>query len=245
MTAGRVAASREQALALDAAAARHGVSAPMLMALAGFQCAALARRLLLDTASPHGQVSVLVGKGNNGGDALGCARHLSAWGFTVRCLLVGDGEQIAAGDLARAAAGSGAELRRAGAGELDQATALTLEHPDLIVDGLLGTGARGAPRAEVAALIQRLNRSSATVMAIDLPSGLDAETGRVEGDCVRADHTLMLGAAKLGCQSLSARHWVGRLWLADIGIPAAAYRDCGLVPADHLGPEPIPLGSWP
>ena len=216
----------------------------MLMALAGFQCAALARRLLTDAAAPHGQVAVMVGRGNNGGDALGCARHLSAWGFTVRCLLLATGDEIAGGDQARAAADSGAELRVAGPGELDQATTLTLEQPDLIIDGLLGTGARGAPREEVAALIHRINRSSAAVLAIDLPSGLDADTGQVEGDCVRADHTLMLGAAKLGCQSLSARHWVGRLWLADIGIPATAYRDCGLEPPDHLGPEPIPLSGW-
>jgi NAD(P)H-hydrate epimerase len=213
----------------------------MLMALASFQCASLARRLLGESAAPHGEVAVLVGRGNNGGDALGCARHLSSWGFSVRSLLLASLDQDS--DQARAAAASGVELELAGPGDLDQATGRALAHPDLIIDGLLGTGARGAPREPIATLIHRINRSSALVLAVDLPSGLDADTGQVEGDCVRADHTLMLGAAKLGCQAASARHWVGELWVADIGIPAAAYHDCGLALPDHLGPEPFALGG--
>lgn len=240
-----VAATREQARALDAAAERHGVPAPMLMALAGFQCASLARRLLSEITAPHGEVAVMVGRGNNGEDALGCARHLSTWGFSVHCLLLVAGDQASQGGQARAAADSGAALLVAGPGELDRVAGLALECPDLIIDGLLGTGAVGAPRDLMATLIHRINRSSAMVLAIDLPSGLDADTGGVEGDCVRADHTLMLGAAKVGCQTPGARHWVGRLWLADIGIPAAAYHDCGLAPPDHLGPEPVSLNSWP
>jgi len=240
-----VAATREQARALDAAAERHGVPAPMLMALAGFQCATLARQLLSEISAPHGEVAVMVGRGNNGEDALGCARHLSTWGFSVHCLLLGAQDQASQGGQARAAADSGAELLLARPGELDRVAGLALERPDLIIDGLLGTGAVGAPRDPTATLIHRINRSSATVLAIDLPSGLDADTGGVEGDCVRADHTLMLGAAKVGCQTPAARHWVGRLWLADIGIPAAAYHDCGLALPDHLGPDPVLLTGRP
>jgi NAD(P)H-hydrate epimerase len=113
-----------------------------------------------------------------------------------------------------------------------------LAQATLVVDGVLGTGAVGAPRGELAELIGRVNRCSAIVLSIDLPSGLDCDSGLAPGDCVRADHTLMLGVAKRGCQEVSARHWVGRLWLADIGIPKSCYQVAGLEPPAHLGPDP-------
>jgi NAD(P)H-hydrate epimerase len=238
------AASSGQAEALDAAAESNGVPVQMLMALASLQCASLANSLLLDLSGPHSRVAVMVGKGNNGGDALGCARHLSSWGFEVRCLTVQPREQLAGASVAQALAAerSGVEIQPIGANpaDLDTAATMVLEEADLVVDGLLGSGSRGAPRGDLAALVLRINRSSAPVLAIDIPSGLDPSTGLVEGDCVRADHTLMLGIAKVGCELPSARHWVGQLWLADIGIPAAAYRECGLMRPSGLGPEPVP-----
>ena len=241
MTEARTASS-EQARALDAAAEAHGVPAQMLMAVASFQCASLARTLLLDLGGPRSRAAVMVGKGNNGGDALGCARHLSSWGFAVRCLTVQPVELMGGASAAQALAAehSGVELQSIGttSTELDAATTAVLDEANLVVDGLLGSGSRGAPRGDLAALVLRVNRSSAPVLAIDLPSGLDPDTGQVEGDCVRADHTVMLGIAKAGCESASARHWVGQLWLADIGIPAAAYRDCGLRLPGELGPVP-------
>lgn len=212
----------------------------MLMALAGFQCAVLARQLLLETSAAG--AAVLVGKGNNGGDALVCARHLQDWGIQTRVLLVAAELGGAPGGLAGAAKAAGAELVPIEANASPESTAgEVLKAAGVVVDGLLGTGVTGAPREPVAGVIRRLNRSSATVLAIDLPSGLDADQGTVVGECVRAHHTLMLGAAKAGCLRPSARHWVGRLWLADIGIPKEAYASAGLVRSPDLGPQPSPF----
>ncbi len=237
-----VGASRAQAQQLDRAAEQAGVPAPMLMAVAGFQTARLVHRLLGEAPRSDPMVAVLAGKGNNGGDGLVAARHLAAWGHAVRCLQVrapGVPDPVAAG-LARAAEAAGAEVRPVvtGTAAVREAADWCLAQATLVVDGVLGTGAVGAPRGDLADLIVRVNRCSAVVLSIDLPSGLDCDSGLAPGDCVRADHTLMLGAAKRGCQEDRARHWVGRLWLADIGIPKACYLEAGLEPPSQLGPDP-------
>jgi hydroxyethylthiazole kinase-like uncharacterized protein yjeF len=230
------AASAEQARGLDSAAERAGVSVDALMALAGFQCARLAERLL---NSPGGDaaIAVLAGRGNNGADSLGCARHLSAWGHPVRVVVladVDDPEDNYARQIAAAVA-AGTRLRYHGeglAGALDWA----LTGAGLIVDGLLGTGSSGPPRGMTAEAVHAINSGAATVLAIDLPSGLDATTGGNAGGCVRADATLMLAIAKSGCLAEPARPVVGQLWLADIGVPRGAYRAVGLAPPDfHVG----------
>jgi NAD(P)H-hydrate epimerase len=83
--------------------------------------------------------------------------------------------------------------------------------------------------------VRGINSAAAPVLAIDLPSGLDATSGEVAGECVRADATLMLAIAKSGCLAKSTRSIVGQLWLADIGVPAESYRAVGLVPPDFRG----------
>lgn len=235
------AASRDQSRALDAAALRAGVPGPMLMAVAGFQTARLAQRLLDEASAPRGRVAVLSGRGNNGGDGLVAARHLALWGDTVRCLWLGGAGDSDEPDLGSAVSASGGALRRLAPGgpELQGDADWALDGVDLVIDALLGTGAAGAPRGEIAAFIRRINRSSAMVLAVDLPSGLDADSGVAPGDCVRADHTLMMGVAKLGCQQLGARHWVGRLWTTDIGIPRECYLKCELDQPSGLGPDPF------
>lgn len=235
------AATRDQARALDGAAIALGVPVEMLMALAGFQCAVLARRLALEAGGPGARVAVVAGRGNNGGDALVCARHLADWGLPTRVLIPTPLEDLGTtAGLAGAAQGAGAELLALGDGR-DSGAELALQEARVVVDGLLGTGARGAPREPTAAVIRRVNRSSAVVLAVDLPSGLDADTGEVLGECVRAHHTLMLGVAKVGCLSAGARHWVGRGWLADIGIPRDAYSRAGLAVPAWRSPEPWEL----
>lgn len=221
-------ASADQARALDAAAGRLGVSMDALMAVASFQCARLAHDLLDDLPASV-PVAVLAGPGNNGGDALGCARHLAAWGQTVRAVTWGDlGDPEASySRQARAAQAAGVELRRADR-DAESAMDWAIARAGLVVDGLLGTGSSGAVRGSVADAVRRINASTSAVLALDVPSGLDATTGQTRGDCVRADVTVMLAIAKSGC--LAQRAPVGQLWLADIGVPAEAYRAVGLVP---------------
>ncbi|MGB9483401.1 MAG: NAD(P)H-hydrate epimerase [Candidatus Dormiibacterota bacterium] len=239
MTGAR-AASGDQARALDAAAGRSGVSTDALMAIAGFQCARLARTLL-ESLPPSAPVAVLAGRGNNGGDALGCARHLAAWGTPVRALALGDltDPEASYSRQACAAEAAGVELRLAGP-DLASATDWALGSAALVVDGLLGTGGTGTVRGAVADAIGRINESPSMVLAIDVPSGLDATTGKPGGACVRAGVTLMLAIPKSGCLVEGVGYLVGRLWLADTGVPDAAYRETGLMPphfrSDSLEP---------
>jgi NAD(P)H-hydrate epimerase len=210
------------------------------MAIAGFQCARLARTLLeaLPSAAP---VAVLAGRGNNGGDALGCARHLAAWGTPVRAVALGDltDPEASYSRQARAAEAAGVELHPAGP-DLTSAIDWALGGAALVLDGLLGTGGSGPVRGAVAAAIGHINESASVVLAIDIPSGLDATSGKTAGACVRAGVTLMLAIPKSGCLVEGTESLVGRLWLADIGVPAAAYREAGLVPphfrSDSLEP---------
>jgi len=228
-------ASAEQARGLDAAALRAGVSVDALMALAGFQCARLAQRLSA-TRGEELRVAVLAGRGNNGADALGCARHLAAWGHRVRVLVLADpgNPESTYAHQTIAAVAAGAELRSHNEG-LETALEWALAGAGAVVDGLLGTGSSGPPRGMLVEAVRGINSAAAPVLAIDLPSGLDATSGEVAGECVRADATLMLAIAKSGCLAKSTRSIVGQLWLADIGVPAESYRAVGLVPPDFRG----------
>lgn len=231
-------ASADQARALDDAAGIHGVSIDSLMALASFQCARLVHRLTVDMPR-SAPVAVFAGRGNNGGDALGCARHLAAWGHSVRAVVLGDlsDPKSGYGRQARAAAAAGAEVHPADPGT-QSALEWAIGGAGLVVDGLLGTGSSGPVRGTVAEAVRRVNASGSPVLAVDLPSGLDATTGAINGGCVRAQVTLMLAIPKAGC--LRQPDLVGRMWLADIGVPARAYREVGLLVPD-FGAEGLGL----
>jgi NAD(P)H-hydrate repair Nnr-like enzyme with NAD(P)H-hydrate epimerase domain len=99
---------------------------------------------------------------------------------------------------------------------------------DLVVDALLGTGLRSAPRAPDDAAIRALE--GRRVLSIDVPSGLDATSGVVFDPCVRAEVTCTLTAAKAAFWSRTTRTWTGRIVVADIGMPRTAWRAAGLVP---------------
>jgi hydroxyethylthiazole kinase-like uncharacterized protein yjeF len=228
-------ASAEQARGLDAAALRAGVSLDALMALAGFQCARLVRRLFAKRGEEL-RVAVLAGRGNNGADALGCARHLAAWGNRVRVLVLADAAdpESAYARQTMAAVAAGVEVRSHNEG-FDVALEWALANAGAVVDGLLGTGSTGPPRGMLAQTVRGINSAAAPVLAIDLPSGLDANSGETAGECVRADATLMLAIAKSGCLAGTARSLVGQLWLADIGVPAECYRAVEFAPPDFQG----------
>src|SRR3954451_19446480 len=97
-----------------------------------------------------------------------------------------------------------------------------LGEPEVIVDALLGTGFHGEPRAEAAALIERINAHAAKVFAIDVPSGVDASTGQVPGAAVEADATVTFHGRKVGVVVAPGRFHAGRVRIADIGLEPAA-----------------------
>lgn len=168
-----------------------------------------------------GRVVICAGKGNNGGDGFVMARHLSNRGVDVRTLLFARPEALT-GDAAIAwnvidRAGSSRRVL----GDAFDAAAVEEElcAAEWIVDALLGTGLRGPVTGGAARLIERINAAGKKTFAIDLPSGMDCDTGEPLGICVRADVTATFVARKRGFDAPSSRRWTGRVEVCDIGVP--------------------------
>jgi NAD(P)H-hydrate epimerase len=201
----------EESAAFDRRAIEElGVPQPVLMENAGRSAAQVAQRLF-----PRGPVVGFVGAGNNGGDALVLLRTLAAWGRNVKAVLVADRprpEPLLHG-------WSVPTTTDADLGDRDEAWDALLDPAGLVVDGMLGTGVRGAPRERQARVIRRIARSGRPVLAIDIPSGVDAATGGVAGEAVQADVTVAFGAPKLGTLVHPGRAHVGRLVAVEIAFP--------------------------
>jgi NAD(P)H-hydrate epimerase len=169
---------------------------------------------------------VVCGRGNNGGDGFVVARHLLQQGVPVRVFLAGEKSGVrgdAAHHLGRLEKAGGQVEEVVGQGDLERLEK-ALAQADVAVDALLGTGFRGAPRPEMEQLIERLARAGRPVVAIDLPSGVEADTGRVPGACVRAALTVTFGVPKIGQMFYPGRAHCGTLHLAEIGFPQEVIR---------------------
>ncbi len=201
-------ATGEEAAAFDRhATAVLGVPEGALMESAGRAAAEIVQRLY-----PRGDVVGVVGGGNNGGDALVALRTLAAWGRRVRAVVVAD----RSAEDALLHGWSVHAVRDLDAGD---AAWEMLAGADVVLDGVLGTGGRGAPRPREARAIQAMNAARAPVMALDLPSGVDAATGAVAAAAVRADVTVAFGWPKLGTLIGEGRVLRGRLIAVEIGLP--------------------------
>ena len=164
------------------------------------------------------RVVVLVGTGNNGGDGLVVARVLWARGADLRVVTLaedGDGDSGANLDLVRRLARDSGRLQITGDARPPDAPA------DLVVDALLGIGARGEIREPARSLCAWANRQPAPVVALDVPSGLDATTGAAPDDTVRADLTVTFGALKAGLVLGDGPQVAGEVVTVEIGIPSA------------------------
>ncbi|MFC4563544.1 NAD(P)H-hydrate dehydratase [Nocardiopsis mangrovi] len=163
------------------------------------------------------RVVLLVGSGDNGGDALYAGTNLARRGASVRAVLAGSRVHEAGLAALRGAGGRALSVR----GEEEQARAdaeAEIAAADLIVDGLLGIGGRGGLRAPHSALAACAEGASAPVVAVDLPSGIDADTGAVEGAAVRADVTVTFGTHKPGLFVDPGAERAGVVEFADIGL---------------------------
>lgn len=195
-----------------------GIEVPQMMEHAGRQLAHLARQRFL-RGDPRGtRVTVLAGTGGNGGGAMVAARRLHGWGARVRVVTSADPNGYAGVplhqlnvlerlDIPIAPFGAGPRLRA----------------PDLVLDGVIGYGLEGAPRDPAAAMIEWMNRVSAPVIALDMPSGLDATSGRPATPTVLAAATMTLALPKTGLGEPAAADHIGELYLADIGVPTELY----------------------
>lgn len=184
---------------------------------------------VLTAHRPH-RVLVAAGRGGNGGGALVCARHLANRGLVVEVVLAADPADLApvTGDQLTALGATGAHVRHASDAP-DEIAVL----PDLVVDGLVGYSLSGAPRGRVAELVDAIVGIGAPVVSLDVPTGVDVDTGAEPGVCVDATDTVTLALPKPG---LFGSPRVGRLLCADIGVPPSLWRRVGVeVPADLFG----------
>ncbi len=192
-----------------------GLDVLSLMENAGLAVARLAREML--GGSTEGKlVCCLVGKGNNGGDGLVAARHLSNWGAKVSVVLGGDRSELREVPGRQLASVERMKIPVRGP-EWD------LRGAALLVDALLGYGSKGNPRGPLAGLIRRANDSGIPILAVDIPSGLDATKGEPGQPCIAAKATVTFGFLKTGFLNPTGRKLSGDVYLADISIPASIY----------------------
>ncbi len=167
------------------------------------------------------RVVLLVGSGDNGGDALFAGAILARRGARVDAIALDPDRMHQAAAEALRAAGGVVRPDRAtgstGAGD-DRPVAALLDAADLVLDGIVGIGGRGGLRPRAAALVESAELSGATIVAVDLPSGVDASTGRVDGPAVTADVTVTFGAWKVGLLVDPGAAHAGQVRLVDIGL---------------------------
>lgn len=169
----------------------------------------------------RGPVAIVCGKGNNAGDGFAMARHLDLRGVPVKVLLAGDPAKLQGDAAVNYRILEKCRLPIVSLEPLDEALlAEELKDCEWIVDALLGTGATGAPRPPMDQIIAHLNCTTLPKkLAVDLPSGLDCDTGAAAEPTFRADHTVTFVAAKPGLLAEQAQGYVGQLHVVDIGAP--------------------------
>jgi NAD(P)H-hydrate epimerase len=204
-----------QMRALDQWTIAHGTPGHVLMERAGRAATAVLRRRW-----KRGRTVVVCGRGNNGGDGFVVARHLKRAGFPVEVWLAATPGAVR-GDAARMLAAwrrAGGHIRECGAPTALEAFRTSLARATLVVDALLGTGLNAPVEGLHAALIDAVNASAAPILAIDIASGLSADTGRPLGTAVRATVTATFGHPKVGQVLYPGVEYTGELEIADIGI---------------------------
>jgi NAD(P)H-hydrate epimerase len=195
---------------------RFGMSSLVLMENAG---RGVADRLL-PVASGSKPIVLLCGTGNNGGDGLVVARHLLFAQLPVSIWMMGSIERLTSDAMANYLILQQAGVMVRFAAEQFSALQREIQDADILVDAMLGTGAQGAPRGVMAEVILQTNRSDALRVAIDLPTGLDADTGQVHQPTFMADRTYTFVAAKTGFDHPDAQCYLGAVEVLPIGIPS-------------------------
>jgi len=197
---------------------RLGIPGLILMENAGRQAADLVAETLRETGGDR--VAVVVGAGNNGGDGCVAARHLGLRGYAVGVFLVAPRQKLQ-GDAAvnlHALESLERDVRDVGADV--ERLAEALRGFDVVADAVGGTGIRGALRGPAGQAVEQINAAGRPVVAIDIPTGLDCDTGRAEGPAVRARCTVTFLARKKGFDEPGADAYTGQVHVADIGVPA-------------------------
>lgn len=233
-TASRLFLSVEQSRNVDRFAIETlGMNSLVLMENAGRGAAAVICQHMCSARSREShaapQVTLLIGPGNNGGDGWVIARHLEAWGIKTACFLFGSEERLSPDNQAnyQVLSRSGFAATKINSMPPIIATDLLRHHlsnSSIIVDTLLGTGSSGSPREPMAEAIRLSNHTHAFRVAIDVPSGLDANSGIPADPTFRAHCTLTMVTHKIGFKNPVAREYLGEVKSIPIGIPASQLR---------------------
>jgi NAD(P)H-hydrate epimerase len=211
--------SCQQARELDRLAIEEfGIPGIVLMENAGRAMAELLVRLGI-----NGRVIICCGKGNNGGDGFVIARWLDAWKNATHVMLFCKPEELTGDAATNCRIAQKCDLPMSiPPKSLDGATLRDqLAGADWIVDALFGSGLRGPVRSPYDRVIDAINATSARVLAVDIPSGLDGDTGQPLGPTIRASQTATIVAAKKGFEKPTALEWTGEIHVIDIGLPRA------------------------
>ncbi len=202
-----------------------GVPTIMLMENAGASVARVVEGELEEVSGKR--IAIIAGKGGKAGDGFVAARHLAALGAKVRVYLLYPPETVKHPDASR----NLDILSRTGDVELTKWRGRLSGNFDVVIDAMLGTGTRGMLRDPVKGAVEQANEAQGLKVAIDLPTGVDPDTGEILGTAFRADITVTMHAAKPGLLRDEAREYVGRLVVANIGMPPRAWT--------HVGPGDV------
>jgi len=199
--------------ALELNAEYFGVSRLQLMENAGHNVA-------LEIASrfkPDKSVAIFCGLGGNGGDGFVAARHLSSKGFKVKVILAGEAKQIAHKEALENWKALQFLEESVPIHEVYDSSLIPEVNAEIIIDALLGTGTKGKLRPPILQLVEKINATNAFRVAVDVPTGIDADTGEVLGKAVKANLTITFHKTKKGLEN--AKDYVGELVVKDIGVP--------------------------
>jgi NAD(P)H-hydrate epimerase len=211
--------SRDEVREVDRRAIEQwGVPSVVLMENAGRGAADI-----LCSQQPRGLVLIGCGKGNNGGDGLVVARHLALRGIATRVLLFASPDLLSADCRTNWQILERLDHPRHVVPQPDDAWLMQqLADAEWFVDGLFGTGLTGPLRSPFDHVVEAVNNSKVRVLALDLPSGSDADTGLPLGPTIRAERTVTFAAMKKGFANPESREWTGEIHVADIGVPLEA-----------------------
>lgn len=202
----------------------YGITRLQIMENAGRHLAELTRRLLGGEISGK-NITVLCGAGNNGGGGMVAARHLSNWGAAVQVVLARPVDELHEATALQWHTLGKLPLERV---EYDEENPPDFNEATAIIDALLGYGLQGDPHGAKARLIEQANATGKMIVSLDVPSGLDATSGRPGTPCTRAAVTMALAVPKVGLLKEAARPYAGQLYMADISVPPVLYEQIGV-----------------
>ncbi len=216
--------TREQLQALDATASVISLSPEQLMERAGMELAAW----IEEKTDKNKNVLFVCGTGNNGGDGLVACRHLYNRGYNTSVLLIRKDlkEKLLQSNLR--------VLEHMNIPVMTPERGIPFSPFDVIVDCILGYGQKGEPRDDLVEIIKNINRSGKEIFACDIPTGIDATTGKVAKNHVKAKATLSFAAPKKAFEEEEAREACGEITIVGIGIPKIVYEQMGLKKGSYL-----------